>query len=88
MHDGAIHAVANTLLKFVGISAFVTNTAPNGGGAISTHDSVIITGTISFISNSAMQGGAIAAYYNSKLNLIETLTLLTMDMIISMQRME
>ena len=59
---------SKTLLKFIGISNFITNKAPSGG-AISTYDYVIITftGTISFISNSAMQGGAISANRNSKL---------------------
>ena len=65
---GAIYAETKTLLKFIGISDFITNKAPSGG-AISTRDNVIITitGTISFISNSAMKGGAISANRNSKL---------------------
>ena len=65
---GAIYAETKTLLKFIGISDFITNKAPSGG-AISTRDYVIITftGTVSFISNSAMQGGAISANRNSKL---------------------
>ena len=65
-YDGsAIYAETKTLLKFTGISDFIANT----GGAISICDYVVIifTGTINFISNSAMKGGAILADRNSKL---------------------
>ena len=67
-HGRAIYAKTKTLLKFTGISDFITNNATSGG-AISAHDYVVITftGTIRFISNSAMQGGAISANRNSKL---------------------
>ena len=65
---GAIYAKTKTLLKFTGISDFITNNATSCG-AISAHDYVVITftGSIRFISNSAMQGGAISANRNSKL---------------------
>ena len=67
-HDGgAIYAETKTLLKFKGISDFITNKAPSGG-AISTRNVVLtFTGTVSFISNSAIKGGAISANRNSKL---------------------
>ena len=71
-HDGgAIYAKNKTLLKFTGISDFITNKAniASSGGAISICDYVVITftGTINFISNSAMQGGAISVNHNIKL---------------------
>ena len=50
---GTIYAETDTLLKFIGISDFITNTAPSGG-AISTHDYVVLT-------NKASSGGAISA---------------------------
>ena len=80
---GAIYAEAETLLKFTGISDFITNTAYNGG-AISTHDFVVITFT-GTIGNSAMKSGAISA------NLVSKPTfdaILTMDMIAPMQIMK
>ena len=57
---GAIHASANTLLSFSGVSHFINNSAYNGGGgAISMLDNTVITfhGSSNFISNFTDYGG-------------------------------
>ena len=57
---GAIHAVINISLGFIGISTFSHNSAGYEGGAISTVDNVVFTfnGTNNFTNNSAKNDGA------------------------------
>ena len=67
---GAIHAVINTTMNFIGTSIFSHNSASYEGGAVVTAHNVVLTftGTSNFFNNSATTGGAIFAVVNASLN--------------------
>ena len=69
---GAIHAVINTTMDFIGTSIFSHNSAEFSGGAFVTVHKVVLTftGTSNFLNNSATTGGAICAVVNASLNFV------------------
>ena len=73
---GAIRAVYDAVVTFNKINKFIGNSAYSNGGAIFAFVNIlsIFTGSSSFSSNSAMQGGAISAHRNSTLTFNESIS--------------
>ena len=68
-HDGgAIVAINNSVLNFIGTNNFINNSGYWSGGAIYQYDNIVtFSRTSNFKNNSASSGGAICANFNSLL---------------------